>query len=700
MKATETNFLKFLKEPKQFVIPIYQRTYSWTLKQCQQLWHDIIRAAEDETISGHFLGSVVYIERGLYQVTSVPQLLIIDGQQRLTTLSLLLAALAKALEESGEKLETSRRKIESYFLFNNEEEGDARYKLLLTQSDKETFIRLIEDRELPDEKSRRIVENYEYFASQIRKRDIDLNSLYRGISKLIIVDISLDRDRDNPQLIFESLNSTGLDLSQADLIRNYVLMGLEPKEQEEIYKNYWYPMEQSFGQAGSNDLFDRFIRDYLTVKSRSGAIPNIRDVYSSFKSYLQKQKNTSIKDIVADIYRYSKYFVRLAFEKETDPEIKQALADINTLKVDVAYPFLLEIYEDYNQKLLTREEFISILRLVECYVFRRAICGLPTQGMNKNFAALSREIDKDNYLETVKIAFFRKDTYKRFPSDEEFRREFLVKDIYNFRSRNYLLRKLENHDRPKELVNVENYTIEHIMPQNLKLSQEWQAELGENWKEVQATYLHTIGNLTLTEYNSEYGDRPFLEKRNMKGGFADSPLHLNRMLAKLDHWSEREIQNRAEALADIAVKVWSFPSVEIDSKNLNSHETPRSSYEDYLHGENLELFEELRKRILNLDASVREELKKQYIVYKTTTNFAYIEPKKSRLRLSLNIRAEEINDPKRLCKDVTNVSRWGKGDVEVGLSSLDQIDDVIFLVRQAFKKHSDEFEDWKLLLLW
>jgi uncharacterized protein with ParB-like and HNH nuclease domain len=363
MKATETNCLKFLKEPKQFVIPIYQRTYSWTLKQCQQLWHDIVTAAEDETVSGHFIGSVVYIERGLYQVTSVPQLLIIDGQQRLTTLSLLLAALGKALEESGEKLETSRRKIESYFLFNKEEEGDARYKLMLTQSDKETFIRLIEERELPARQSQRIVENYEYFANQIRKRCIDLNSLYRGISKLIVVDIALDRDRDNPQLIFESLNSTGLDLSQADLIRNYVLMGLEPKEQEEIYKNYWYPMEQSFDQGGSNDLFDRFIRDYLTVKSRTGAIPNIRDVYSSFKSYLknlQEQKDTSIKDIVADIYRYSKYFVRLAFEKETDPEIKQTIADINTLKVDVTYPFLLEVYEDYSQKLLTREEFIRI----------------------------------------------------------------------------------------------------------------------------------------------------------------------------------------------------------------------------------------------------------------------------------------------------------------------------------------------------
>lgn len=275
MKATETNCLKFLKEPKQFVIPIYQRTYSWTLKQCQQLWHDILRAAEDESVSGHFIGSVVYTERGLYQVTSVPQLLVIDGQQRLTTLSILLAALGKAIEVSGDKLEINRRKIENYYLFNNEEEGEARYKLLLTQSDKETFIRLIEERELPSVASRRIVENYQYFESQICKRDIDLNSLYQGISKLIIIDVALNREHDNPQLIFESLNSTGLDLSQADLIRNYVLMGLEPNEQAEIYENYWYPMEQSFGQAGSDDLFDRFIRDYLTVKSKSGAIPNI-----------------------------------------------------------------------------------------------------------------------------------------------------------------------------------------------------------------------------------------------------------------------------------------------------------------------------------------------------------------------------------------------------------------------------------------
>lgn len=564
MKATETNFLKFLQQPKQLVIPIYQRTYSWTLKQCEQLWHDITRTALDQTTSGHFIGSVVYIERGLYQISSVPQLLVIDGQQRLTTLSLLLTALGKAIKESGEDLETSRRKIDNYFLFNNEEKGEARYKLLLTQSDRETFIRLIESRELPAVTSKRLVENYQYFENQIRK-STDLISLYLGISKLIIVDIALDREHDNPQLIFESLNSTGLDLSQADMIRNYVLMGLEPKEQEEIYNHYWYPMEQSFLLVSKTDLFDRFIRDYLTLKSKLGAIPNIRDVYNSFKSHVQKQKGADVKEIVANVDHYSKYYIRMALEQETDLAIKQALIDINTLRVDVAYPFLLEVYEDYAQKLLTREEFVSILRLVESYVFRRAICGIPTNSMNKTFATLGREIDRDNYFESVQIAFVRKDAYKRFPQDEEFRREFVVKDIYNFRSRNYLLRKLENHSHTKELVNAEDYTIEHIMPQNPKLPPAWQAELGEHWKEVQARYLHTIGNLTLTGYNSEYSDHPFSKKRDMEKGFSKSPLHLNQMLAKLHHWNEAEIKNRAEALAEVAVKVWLFPDGQVES---------------------------------------------------------------------------------------------------------------------------------------
>lgn len=687
MEAKQTNCLKFLKQPNQFVIPIYQRTYSWTIKQCQQLWRDIIRAAEDDTVSGHFIGSVVYIEHGLYHVSSVPQLLIIDGQQRLTTLSILLAALGKAIEASGDNLQTSRKKIENYYLFNNEEEGETRYKLLLTQNDKETFIRLIEERDLPTVPSQRIVENYKFFESQIRKQEIDLNRLYQGISKLIIVDIALNRENDNPQLIFESLNSTGLDLSQADLIRNYVLMGLEPKEQEEIYNNYWYPMEQSFRQASYSELFDRFIRDYLTLKSKFGSIPNIKDVYGSFKSYVQNHKGISIQEIIADIYRYSKYFVRLALDQEADLEIKQALADINTLKVDVAYPFLLELYEDYTQKLLTREEFIKILRLVESYVVRRAICGLPTNSMNKTFATLSREIDKGNYLESVEIAFIINNAYKRFPNDEEFRTAFVVKDIYNFRNCKYLLRKLENYERPKELVNVEEYTIEHIMPQNSKLPKQWQTELGEGWKEVQAKYLHTIGNLTLTGYNSEYSDRPFSEKQKMKDGFADSPLRLNQMLSKLEQWNETEIKKRAEALANKAIKVWSFPSVQLELKNFPSSNAYSNNYIEDIPEEIKDLLETIRERILNIDPSVREEVKKKYIAYKTTTNFVDIARQTRRLLLFLNISFEEIKDPKSLCRDVSKVGHWGNGDVEVGFSSLDQIDDVMFLVYQAFNKH-------------
>ncbi|MEH2251539.1 DUF262 domain-containing protein [Nostoc sp.] len=545
MKATQTNFLNFLEGNKQLIIPIYQRPYSWTITQCQQLWNDTLRAAKDNEISGHFIGSLVYMVDTVYLTAVIPKLLVIDGQQRLTTLSLLLSVLSKAIKASNEEIDISSEALEDFYLFNRHAKGSERYKLLLNKKDRETLIRLLEYIEIPNDKSQQLVDNYRYFESQIPKLDIDLNSLYRGICKLMIVEISLERDRDDPQLIFESLNSTGLELSEADKIRNYVLMGLQPEEQNEIYNLYWHPMEKNFDKTGYSQLFDRFIRDYLTIKSRSGTIPNIREVYSNFKIYVQGKKDTLIKEILADVYLYSKYFVKLAFAEETDQEIKQLITDINTLKVDVAYPFLIEVYDDYNQNKIARQEFISILGLVESYVFRRTICGISTSSMNKSFATLSREIDRENYLESLQIVLNDKKSYKRFPGDEEFRREFAFKDIYNFRGRNYLLRKLENYER-KESVNVEEYTIEHIMPQNPNLSLEWQVDLGEQWKEIRAKYLHTIGNLTLTGYNPELSDRPFIEKRDKKdGGFADSPLRLNRGLRHLKQWNETEINKRA-----------------------------------------------------------------------------------------------------------------------------------------------------------
>jgi len=694
VKAVETNLLKFLQGTKQFIIPIYQRKYSWTISQCRQLWNDILRAAEDEKIKGHFVGSIVYIERGLYQISSVPQLLVIDGQQRMTTLTLFLLALGKAIEESDQPCDITRRKIMNYYLVNNDEEGDQYHKLILTKSDKDTLISLTSEKSLPEEFSQRVYENYNFFIDSIKKSEIDLNKLFQGIAKLIVVDISLDRDHDNPQLIFESLNSTGLDLSQADLIRNFVLMRLEPKEQAELYTEYWYPMERSFGNLNDSNLFDRFMRDYLTVKM--GKIPNIQDVYTVFKDYVYQQSEQTVNEIVEDIYRFSKYFVKLAFQTEKDKNINQVLVDINALKVDVSYPFLLEVYDDYGQQKLSKEDFITILELVEAYVFRRSICGVPTNSLNKTFATISKEIDKDNYMESAIAAFLLQDSHRRFPKNEEFIQESLVKDVYNFRNRNYLLRKLENFNR-KEIVDIESYSIEHIMPQNKNLSSEWRESLGISWEEIHNTYLHRLGNLTLTRYNSELSDKPFLVKREMKGGFADSPLRLNKELGRLDVWNEDEIAKRARSLADLAVRVWKYPQISDEviskySKNNSKVETVSYTIADHpeLKGEMLALYEELRKRISNLDSSIRMEYKKLYVAFKTITNFVDIVPQKSRLRISLNMAFREIKDPQGICKDVSNLGRWGNGDVEFSLSSVNEIEYAMFLIKQSFEKQLDD----------
>ncbi|RAL22069.1 DUF262 and DUF1524 domain-containing protein [Thermoflavimicrobium daqui] len=692
MKATETNFLEFMRGIKQFQIPIYQRTYSWNEKQCQQLWNDIERVAQDESLNAHFLGSVVYVEKGLYQVTSIPQLLVIDGQQRLTTISLFLTAFAHILE-AGEKECTmiSAKKVRNYYLFNADEEDEMKYKMYLTRKDRDTFIQIIEEKELAEDASIKIVRNYQFFLDKLRKSQLTLDQIYTGLTKLILVDIALDRDKDNPQLIFESLNSTGLDLSQADLIRNYFLMGLEPKQQEQLYHDYWHKLEQKFDELTDHNYFDRFIRDYLTIKT--GQIPNINSVYESFKQYMDKNKAWTVEEIIQDIYQYGLYYLNLAL-KSNDLDLELVMQDIRTLKVDVAYPFLMEVYHDYDQKLIDKREFIHILRLVESYVFRRAICGIPPNSLNKTFARLAREINKDEYLESLNAIFLLKTSNHRFPMDYEFKRELQIKDIYHFRNRNYLLRKLENYQR-KELISVQNYTIEHVLPQNSRLSKEWQEMLGENWESIQKTYLHTIGNLTLTGYNSELSDRPFYEKQTIEGGFKYSPLWLNRSLAKLEKWDEEEILRRAKTLAERAVEIWKLPHVseEILKKYKKDEKANRSeSYsitQFQLMGSLKELFERLRAQILDLDSTIKEEVKKHYIAYKMSTNFVDIAPMKYSLKLFLNMGIGEVHDPKGICRDVSKIGHRGNGDIEIKVSSIEEIPYVMTLIRQSFEKHNE-----------
>jgi uncharacterized protein with ParB-like and HNH nuclease domain/predicted transport protein len=688
MKASEAKMLEFLKKSPQFVIPIYQRTYSWTERGCCQLWDDILRTGRNDEVAAHFVGSIVYVEKGLYHVSSQAPLLVIDGQQRLTTIMLLMEALARDLGEEEPLDGFSAKKLRNYFLLNPLEDGERRYKLILSQTDKASLKALLDQQAKPSEHSIRIEENFGLFTDWVAGIKDDLIPLCKGLAKLVIVDISLNRDQDNPQLIFESLNSTGRELSQADLIRNFILMGLEQQLQTKLYELYWRPMEVEFGQEAYAIHFDSFMRHYLTVKT--GVIPNVREVYESFKLYARSPKAGDVETLVKDIRVFAGYYCAMALGGEQDPELKVAFHDIRELKVDVAFPLLLELYHDYGSGLIAKDEILQAVRLVESYVFRRAVCAIPTNSMNKTFATFGRALKKDRYLESIKAHFLLLPSYRRFPKDEEFKRDLKIKDLYNFRSRSFWLRRLENHGR-KERVPVDQYTIEHILPQNPNLSGQWQAALGLEWQRVQETWLHTLGNLTLTGYNSEYSDRPFTEKRDMPGGFAQSPLLLNQGLGVLPAWNEETICTRAARLADKAVTVWHMPELETSILSAYKPATPISGYTiaDHHHlasGPVRELFEEFRKEVLALDPCVNEEFLKLYVAYKAETNVVDVVPQAKRLRLSLNVSFHEIDDPRGLCKDVSGLGRWGNGDVEVGLSTVDELPYVIGLVRQCFEK--------------
>ena len=691
MKATEAKLLEFLKKSPQFVIPIYQRTYSWTERECRQLWEDILRTGRNDKVSAHFVGSIVYVEKGLYSVSAQSPLLVIDGQQRLTTVTLLIEALSRSLGD-GEPLEGfSARKLRNYYLLNPEEAGEKHYKLILSQTDKASLVALLDSQPKPKEHSVRVEANFEFFKERVAETKAELSALCKGLAKLVIVDISLNRDQDNPQLIFESLNSTGRELSQADLIRNFILMGLEPQLQTSLYENYWRPMEADFGQVGYATHFDSFMRHYLTVKT--GVIPNVEQVYEAFKQHARAPQAASagVEALVRDIRDFAGYYCAMALGSEPDTELKAGFHDLRELKVDVAFPFLLELYSDYAAQRLTKAELLQATRWVESYVFRRAVCSIPTNSMNKTFATFSRALKKDRYLESIAAHFLLLPSYRRFPLDDEFQRELQVKDLYNFRSRSYWLRRLENHDR-KERVPVDEYTIEHILPQNENLSSQWRADLGPEWERIQKTWLHTLGNLTLTGYNPELSDRPFTEKRDMKGGFKESPLRMNHGLGALDRWTEDTIKTRAAELAGRAVTVWGAPSLSADvleAYQLKSIPIAGYTIEDHPHlaaGPMREVFEAFRKQVLALDPCVTEEFLKLYVAYKAETNFVDVVPQAKRLRLSLNIAFHEITDPKGICKDVTGLGRWGNGDVEVSLASLDEVPYVIGLVRQSLEK--------------
>ena len=566
LQAGETTLNKLLNTSRQFIVPIFQRNYSWQKSQYEQLWFDILRASKFKEKQNHFIGSIVYIDMGT-PAGRPQQLLLIDGQQRLTTISILLCTIKDYVQKFN--LETkliNLAKIKNQFLYNSDEIDEDRYKLLLNVQDKETYIKLIDNTIFTVNKpATNIIKCYEFFYERIEdfiKQHGQIDEIYAGIFKLSLVSISLDKDSDNPQMIFESMNSTGKDLSQTDLLRNYLLMDLTPEKQTRLYKTYWKSMEELFGEdIYKNDVnkFDYFIRDFLTLKSNTGYICKINNVYENFKRYYL-DNNCEKFAVFRDLFTYVKYYACIDLLQEKDDELKLYWQEFKKLDSHVVYPFLLKLYDDYSRQILIKEDFKKILQVVISYLWRRAICEIPTNSLSKTFATLYQAVDKEDYVNSIIKAFVFKSSYKRFPSDYEVREKLQTKDIYHFRLRKYLLEALENyyHKEPIDL-NTANYTIEHIMPQNIEHNLSWQQMLGEDWQEVHSLYLHSLGNLTITGYNAEMSNKSFVEKVNGESGFKHSHLKLNESIAQSDVWNKKAIQRRTNILTDIILKIWKYP---------------------------------------------------------------------------------------------------------------------------------------------
>ncbi len=683
MKADATPLLNFIKDNQknQLVIPIYQRVYSWEKEQCKQLWDDIVKTGGNDQMNGHFIGSILYVLDGITHSDNA--LLIIDGQQRLTTITLLLTALRDHWSD-----EVKRKEIEDHYLINSGKDGDKKFRLILSDSDKDTMLSLIDkDKRKPSEPSSKIVENFKLFEEWISKNTNELETIFKGLEKLMIVYIALKKGKDDPQLIFESMNSKGMELTQTDLIRNYIVMETETEKQESFYNKYWRAMEKDFEQ--NKKWFDRFFRHYLTIKTRE--IPNINKVYVAFKRY-QQERGIETEILLQDLQKYCGYFCQIVFKKEADKDkdLNKALGFLVDLEMDVVYPLLLELYSDYSDRVLSSNDFISIIALIESYICRRAVCGLGTNSLNKVFPSFTKHIQKDEYFKSLKAHFVCLTEKQRFPNNDEFKDLFITIDFYKFQKKEYFFERLENFDR-KERVYTHEYTTEHIMPQKLT-EEEWEKDLGENFQAIHDKYLHTIGNLTKTGYNTEYSNRSFQKKRDMEKGFKQSPLRLNQGLRDLESFGEEEIKKRANDLADLALKIWTYPK--LDAETLEKYKPKKNKKEKKVYdlssykfgSHSRELFDILSKGIKALDEKIVENFNQDYISYKFSKNFVDIVVQTKDLKLYLNMLFNELQDEKNLARDMTNKGHLGNGDIEIKLETKENIPYCLGLIKQALEK--------------
>lgn len=562
MKGSASHLLEFLEgSRKRFIIPVYQRNYDWKQENCKQLFDDLVQVIRENKQS-HFFGSIVSYAHLRDEVV------LIDGQQRITTVSLILIAMINAMKQRIMASEDSNLVdiLQDTYIIDKYRKEERKVRLKPFRDDCNAFDRLIFNKEEDYVADSKVTHNYHYFFDRITNlKELTMDELYRAIDSLEIIDIVLEPEHgDDPQLIFESLNSTGLDLTEADKIRNFILMGLKPDIQEKYYDDYWNKIENCTGSE-----LDSFVRNYLTIET--GVIPNIRNVYQAFKAYA---KGKDIQQLLGQILTYATAYKKLTTFDLGDSEANEIAKRLDLLDMTVAYPFLMAFMIYASDTGIYEKELVPVLSCIESFIFRRLMCDLPTNALNKIFATLHKFVVKNKketdtysdvmvyYLETRKLS-------STFPKDEEFLNGFTTKNIYAMRGKNktYLFERLENGSSKEKNDIVGNIaegilTIEHIMPQTL--SPWWRQELGDKYETIHEKWLHTIANLTLTGYNSTYSNKSFPEKKTIENGFLQSGLRLNQYIAKFDQWTEKELEMRKKDLSDKALKIWTYPSTNFE----------------------------------------------------------------------------------------------------------------------------------------
>ena len=556
MKASERKITKLFSESDTvFSIPVYQRDYNWQEKQCQRLFKDILQTGKNEKVSSYFLGSIVYIHDGIYGVGE-KEFHVIDGQQRMTTLTLLFLAIYFKLK--GTILAKDADKIYNQYVVNPYSEKEIKLKLLPPEENLYILNKISHNKfnELEAFQDRNMLKNYLFFEKELENLSFeDMKNLSNGIEKLIYIDIALEKGKDDPQKIFESLNSTGLDLSQGDLIRNYILMDLERGEQNRIYKEIWIPIENNCKVSDGSEItsyVSDFIRDYLTLKTEK--ISSKPKVFETFKSYYEKENDEKLEDMKKYSEAYS-YIIKPSLEKDKD--IQKELDYLKSLDKTVINTFLIGILKDYKDNILEKDELLNMLILLQSYLWRRYITEKPTNALNKIFQGMYGKISRSgNYYENLVDVLMAED----FPTDEELESALKLKNVYKDKEKlNYVFKKLENYNH-NELIDFENekITIEHIFPQ--KPNKAWKENYSDNELEQMISFKDTISNLTLTGSNSNLSNKAFHEKRDDEvHGYRNSKLYMNKYLGRLEEWNLLSMEARFESLYDDIIKIWKRP---------------------------------------------------------------------------------------------------------------------------------------------